>query len=260
MNEGQRFAGVSGTVAVASTRVAMVNRQPRLHGRDRADGGDGADADRDASLQGTASCRSSSSRPSRRPRRRRSGRWRRRRGRRVQYLPPTSTWPVSPARSSATSDERSMPSGVPYAQPIESTRFFEGIPEGCGSSTTSGSGTSITDAGSALGPNSSGLDVAQRFNALIKENYDLRCKLCPCGGFSTGSDLCLGAVFDQYPDAKKHALCEIAAGERNGLCLKAVVDCKAADQCEVVHQSEKAECPVVQVDPTKVVLPPGCTG
>ena len=30
-------------------------------------------------------------------------------------------------------------------------------------------------------------------------------QVCPCGGFSSGSDGCLGAVFDQYPEVKKQA-------------------------------------------------------
>jgi hypothetical protein len=119
---------------------------------------------------------------------------------------------------------------------------------------------STPDGGGALGPNSPGIALARRSNFLIRENYDLRCKVCPCNGFSPGSDTCLGAVFDQFPEAKKQVLCEIAAAERYGTCLSGAVDCGAADQCEVVHQSEKARCPVVQVDPGAFVPPPGCGG
>lgn len=42
---------------------------------------------------------------------------------------PMSTWPAWLARSSSTSGERSMCCGVSYAQLIESTHLFEGMPE-----------------------------------------------------------------------------------------------------------------------------------
>jgi hypothetical protein len=135
---------------------------------------------------------------------------------------------------------------------------------GCSSTASSGvepsNGVDASrDDGGALGPNSSGIALARRTNFLIKENYDLRCKVCPCNGFSPGSDACLGAAFDQYPDTKRQVVCEIAAAERYGTCLRGAADCAAADQCEVVHQSEKGQCPVVQVDTTGFVPPPGCS-
>jgi hypothetical protein len=126
-----------------------------------------------------------------------------------------------------------------------------------GDAGSSGSGGGFSSGGS-LGLASSGVALAERSNSLTKQNHDLRCRVCPCGGFSPGSDVCLGAVFDQFPEAKKQVLCEIAAAERDGACLQGADDCAAADQCELVYQSEKGRCPVAQLDPAAFVPPPGC--
>lgn len=129
-----------------------------------------------------------------------------------------------------------------------------------GSPGAGGAVASMPNDGGELGPSSTGIALAQRINSLIKENYDLRCKVCPCNGFSPGSDVCLGAVYDQFPDTKAPVLCEISAGEHYRDCLGNAADCAAASKCDTAHSALQAQCPVVKVDAAAFVPPPGCTG
>jgi hypothetical protein len=119
----------------------------------------------------------------------------------------------------------------------------------------------LDDGGSsdaAFGPGSPGIVLARRLNELIRENYELECKLCPCGGFSPGSEACLGAILDQFPEAKAGMLCRISLAEEYGRCLSVAPDCPAAAACDRQKDAQEAQCPVVQADAAGFVPPPPC--
>src|SRR5260221_8107442 len=125
----------------------------------------------------------------------------------------------------------------------------------CGGSDGSGTGIGASgDAGArdgALGPSSPGVALAHEYNLLVKDGYDLRCKVCPCNGFSPSSpqgEACTGAIFDQYPGAKRQAVCKIGVLRQYRRCLQGAPDCGSADMCEGEKHADDAQCPSFSVD------------
>src|SRR5689334_17861680 len=120
----------------------------------------------------------------------------------------------------------------------------------CAAALTAGcsGGSSASHAGQTLdgGLNSSspGIALASRVNALIKQNHDAQCAACqPCGGFSPGSDVCLGAAIDTYPQAKPGVVCQIASEEHALTCLTRATTCDAVNQCRDTQKGESMACP-----------------
>jgi hypothetical protein len=134
------------------------------------------------------------------------------------------------------------------------------------SSTSESSGPLPGDAGSmdgALGPNSPGVVVAHEMNALIKENYETRCRLCPpCGPFQEvgpQGDVCGGLALDAFPDLKVSYFCKIEAARHYGDCLRAAADCAAVSPCDAMKTEDEAQCPVFSGDAGNFMLPKTCT-
>src|SRR5690349_24124189 len=89
---------------------------------------------------------------------------------------------------------------------------------GCGGGSNASPAGETLDGG--LNASSPGIALASRLNALIKQNHDAQCAACqPCGGFSPGSDVCLGAAIDACPQAKPSIVCQIAVEEHALTCL-----------------------------------------
>ena len=133
---------------------------------------------------------------------------------------------------------------------------------GCGGSDSSSTTPGGAGGGGEVGDSSPGVAIAHEFNLLIRETYDLRCKVCACGGFSESSpagEACTGAVFDLYPGAKRQAVCKTGDLRAYAVCLKDVVDCAAADVCSAAKQSVDAQCPPFDQNNANQALPSACT-
>jgi hypothetical protein len=120
----------------------------------------------------------------------------------------------------------------------------------------SGSGT-VGQGDGAVGPNTAGIMLAQRANALAVDNHTTECSFCACRPFYPASTTCEAALLDSFPPAKRMVVCEIAAAEHMEACLSLAQSCNDAQKCEAAQQGETAKCPTV--DPVDLPLPPsGC--
>jgi hypothetical protein len=139
--------------------------------------------------------------------------------------------------------------------------LFAGV-VGCAGSDSSSTTPGGAGGGGDVSDASPGVAIAHEYNLLVREAYDLRCKVCPCGGFSESSpagEACTGAVFDLYPGAKRQAVCKTDDLRAYAACLKDLVDCAAADACNAAKQSADAQCPPFDQSGANQALPSACT-
>ena len=132
---------------------------------------------------------------------------------------------------------------------------------GCGSSDSSDT-TPSGAGGGTVGIGSPGVAIAHEVNVLIKETYDLRCRVCPCGGFNFSSpagEACTGALLDLYAGAKRQAVCKTEDLRAYATCLQNVTDCTAADACTNAMKSADTACPSFDEGSATQPLPPACT-
>jgi hypothetical protein len=115
----------------------------------------------------------------------------------------------------------------------------------------------------AIGIDSPGAVLAHESNALIKQNFERRCAVCPpCGAFQDVGpvgDTCGGIALDRFPDSKGPFLCRIEAERRFGDCLRGATDCAGVGQCDTTKAADVAKCPVFMGDTSGLMLPPECT-
>lgn len=123
--------------------------------------------------------------------------------------------------------------------------------------TACGSDSAATAQGdAAVGPDSPGIMLAQRANALAVANHSTQCSFCTCHSFVPASTKCEAALLDTFEPAKRMVVCEIAAAEQMEACLSLAQSCTDAKQCEATEQTQTAKCPTV--DPLE--LPPQPSG
>ena len=118
-------------------------------------------------------------------------------------------------------------------------------------------GGTTSQGGDAVGPDSPGIVISQRANALAVQNHSTECSFCACRPLIPASSKCEAALLDGFPPAKRMVVCEISAAEHMEACLSLSQNCDDAQKCQATEQSETAKCPTV--DPLEIPpLPSGC--
>lgn len=132
------------------------------------------------------------------------------------------------------------------------TRVFLllGLPLACSNSSADREDGSVEHADGSAGTLTT-LQLVQLSNDLIKDNYDLYCQSCACGGFldvSSETEQCVASVIDEYPDAEvrrsiiEGLKCWTDALEQEKSCMAASSTCAEAEICRQTEDSATNDC------------------